>query len=75
MNEVVLNQLVIRCGDDDAHTRAVLARVLTSGECYPTATTWRGKAAIRISVSNWMTDDDDVRRSVAAIARAHLGTL
>jgi glutamate/tyrosine decarboxylase-like PLP-dependent enzyme len=71
MNEVVLNQLVVRCGDDDAHTRAVLAHVLASGECYPTATTWRGKAAFRISVSNWMTDDDDVRRSVAAIAKAH----
>lgn len=74
MNEVVLNQLVVRFGDDDAHTRAVIARTIASGECYPSSTTWRGVAAMRISVSNWATDADDVRRGVAAIARAHLGT-
>jgi glutamate/tyrosine decarboxylase-like PLP-dependent enzyme len=76
MNEVVLNQLVVRFldpagRDDDAHTRAVTARVIASGECYPSATTWRGRAALRISVSNWSTDEDDVRRSIAAIAKAH----
>jgi aromatic-L-amino-acid decarboxylase len=76
MNEVALNQLVVRfCDphgrDDDAHTREVLARVIRDGTCYPSGTTWRGVAAIRISVSNWSTDDDDVRASVAAIAKAH----
>jgi hypothetical protein len=30
-------------------------------------------AGMRISVSNWSTDDDDVRQSVAAIAAAHRG--
>jgi len=70
MNDVVLNQLVVRFGNDDAHTRAVIARVIASGECYPTSTTWRGVAAMRISVSNWSTDEDDVHRSVAAIRAA-----
>jgi len=79
MNEVALNQLVVRFrdpagGDDDAHTRAVTARVIAGGVCYPTITTWRGVAAMRISVSNWSTDEDDVRRSLAAIAAAHVGT-
>ena len=76
MNEVVLNQLVVRFRDpagrdDDVHTRAVIARVIADGTCYPTATTWRGVAAMRISVSNWSTDEDDVERSLAAIATAH----
>ena len=76
MNEVVLNQLVVRFRDpagrdDDAHTRGLIARVLADGTCYPSATTWRGVAAMRISVSNWSTDEDDVDRSIAAIARAH----
>jgi glutamate/tyrosine decarboxylase-like PLP-dependent enzyme len=76
MNEVALNQLVVRFRDpagrdDDAHTRAVIAKVVESGICYPTGTTWRGVAAMRISLSNWATDDDDVRRSVDAIAHAH----
>ena len=80
MNRVVLNQLVVRFrapgsnGDlavDDAHTRRVLERVVRSGECYPSGTTWRGVAAMRISVSNWATDADDVERTIAAIAAAH----
>ena len=76
MNDVDLNQLVIHFRDpkgvdDDAHTRAVTAKVIAGGVCYPSITTWRGVAAMRISVSNWSTDDDDVRASLAAIAEAH----
>jgi glutamate/tyrosine decarboxylase-like PLP-dependent enzyme len=71
MNEVTLNQLVLRFDDDDAHTRAVTARVIAEGVCYPSITTWRGVAGMRISVSNWTTDDEDVRRSTDAIVRAH----
>jgi hypothetical protein len=33
-------------------------------------TTWRSQAAMRISVSNWSTDEGDVDRSVQAILRA-----
>jgi hypothetical protein len=78
VGERELNQLVVRFRDpagrdDDAHTRAVIARVLESGVCYPTATVWRGVAACRISVSNFRTDEEDVRRSVEALARAHRG--
>jgi hypothetical protein len=32
---------------------------------------WRGRALMRISVSNWSTTEDDVRRSAAAILAAH----
>ena len=76
MNEVELNQLVVRFRDphghdDDAHTRAVIARVVAGGACYPSGTVWRGVAAMRISVSNWMTDEADVDLGIAAIARAH----
>jgi hypothetical protein len=28
---------------------------------------------MRLSISNWSTDADDIERSVAAIARAHRG--
>ena len=33
-------------------------------------TVWQGKAAMRISVSNWRTSDDDVERSAGAILEA-----
>jgi hypothetical protein len=32
-------------------------------------TTWHGQAAMRISVSNWSTDEADVDHSVEAILR------
>jgi hypothetical protein len=57
--------------DDAGHTARVVRRVLESGECFMSPTVWRGRAGMRVSVSNWSTDDEDVRRSIAAIARAH----
>jgi aromatic-L-amino-acid decarboxylase len=36
-------------------------------------TTWDGRAAIRISVSNWRTSDADVARTVAAFEAAMAG--
>jgi glutamate/tyrosine decarboxylase-like PLP-dependent enzyme len=73
LNEVVLNQVLVRFlasdGDHDARTRRVIERVQHDGTCWMSGTTWRGQAAMRISVSNWSTDDADVDRSVAAILR------
>jgi glutamate/tyrosine decarboxylase-like PLP-dependent enzyme len=73
LNDVVLNQVLVRFlaadGDHDGHTRAVVERVQRDGTCWMSGTTWNGRAAMRISVSNWSTDQDDVDRSVAAILR------
>jgi glutamate/tyrosine decarboxylase-like PLP-dependent enzyme len=74
LNEVVLNQVLVRFldpgGDHDARTRAVVKAVQEDGTCWLGGTTWHGKAAMRISVSNWSTTTEDVDRSVAAILRA-----
>jgi glutamate/tyrosine decarboxylase-like PLP-dependent enzyme len=69
LNEVVLNQVLVRFGDSDDLTREVVARVQREGTCWMSGTTWQGRAAMRISVSNWSTDEADVDRSVAAILR------
>jgi glutamate/tyrosine decarboxylase-like PLP-dependent enzyme len=73
LNQVVLNQVLVRFlaadGDHDAHTRRVVQRVQQDGTCWMSGTTWRGRAAMRISVSNWSSDEADVDRSVAAILR------
>jgi len=55
---------------DDATTSAVLRKVQESGEAWMSGTRWEGRSAIRISVSNWRTNEDDVVRTVAAFARA-----
>jgi glutamate/tyrosine decarboxylase-like PLP-dependent enzyme len=69
-NDVVLNQVLLRFGDDDAATDAVVAAVQRSGEAWMGATTWHGVRYMRVSVSNWTTTADDVDRSVAAVATA-----
>ncbi|MGW1343257.1 pyridoxal phosphate-dependent decarboxylase family protein [Kribbella sp. NPDC002412] len=69
LNDVVLNQVLVRFGDDDELTRKVVRAVQQEGTCWMSGTTWHGKAAMRISVSNWTTDEEDVDKSVAAILR------
>ena len=71
LNDVVLNQVLVRFDDDDERTRAVIAAVQRDGTCWLGGTTWQGRAAMRISVSNWATSEADVDASVAAILRCH----
>jgi glutamate/tyrosine decarboxylase-like PLP-dependent enzyme len=70
LNDVVLNQVLVRFDDDDAATDAVVAAVQAEGTCWMGPTTWRGRRAMRISVSNWATTIADVDRSCAAILAA-----
>jgi glutamate/tyrosine decarboxylase-like PLP-dependent enzyme len=69
LNDVVLNQVLVRFADDDEVTRAVVRAVQEDGTCWLGGTTWQGRAAMRISVSNWRTTEDDVDRSANAILR------
>jgi hypothetical protein len=50
-------------------TRDIIARVQADGTCWLGGTTWHGKAAMRISVSNWSTTEADMDASAAAILR------
>lgn len=68
MNDVVLNQVVVRFGDD-ALTQATMAAIQADGTCWAGPTVWQGEAAMRISVSSWATTDTDVKESVEAILR------
>lgn len=68
--DVVLNQVLVRIGDSDELTRAVITRVQNEGTCWLAGTSWKGKAAMRISVSNWATSEEDVARSAQAILAA-----
>jgi len=69
LNDVVLNQVLVRFADDDEVTHDVVRRVQEDGTCWLSGTTWHGLGAMRISVSNWRTTVDDVERSVDAILR------
>lgn len=69
LNEVVLNQVVVSFGTPE-RTRRVIEAVQGDGTCWAGATTWRGRAGMRISVCSWATTDADVERSADAMIRA-----
>ena len=74
LNEVVLNQVLVRvvpqAGDADAATREALRLVQEERTCWLGGSRWHGMEAMRISVSNWSTTEDDIDRSAESIIRA-----
>jgi glutamate/tyrosine decarboxylase-like PLP-dependent enzyme len=71
LNEVVLNQALVRFGDNDTLTRTVISHVQRDGAVWLGGTVWRGRAAARVSVSNWSTTEEDIDRLVEALAGGH----
>jgi glutamate/tyrosine decarboxylase-like PLP-dependent enzyme len=69
LNEVVINQVLFRFEDDRATDR-ILRRVVDSGEAWMSGTTLDGRRAIRLSVSNWQTSDNDIARALEAFRNA-----
>jgi glutamate/tyrosine decarboxylase-like PLP-dependent enzyme len=69
INEVVLNQVLFRF-EDDERTDSALAAVQAAGEVWLSGTTWDGRKAIRVSVSNWQTGDEETDLVVDAFRRA-----
>jgi glutamate/tyrosine decarboxylase-like PLP-dependent enzyme len=73
MNDVVFNQVLIRWispdGDHDALTDRVIGAIQADGTAFFSGTTWNGMRLMRISVSDWATDEEDVDRAVAALLR------
>jgi glutamate/tyrosine decarboxylase-like PLP-dependent enzyme len=69
LNDVELNQVLVRFENDD-RTRSILDRVQKDGDVYPSPSTWMGQAAIRLSVSNWRTNENDVARVIRSFAGA-----
>jgi threonine aldolase len=68
LNDVVLNQVLVSFGDDEINARVIDA-VQAEGTCWCGGTVWKGRKAMRISVSSWATTELDVSRSVAAILK------
>jgi glutamate/tyrosine decarboxylase-like PLP-dependent enzyme len=69
LNEVVLNQVMVAL-ESDAATQEAIARLQSDGTCWCGPTNWRGRVAMRISVSSWATTPEDVERSLEAMSRA-----
>ena len=75
VNEVVLNQVLVRLADDAA-TRAMIAEVQADGRVWCGGTEWHGRPAMRISISSWKSaaeDADDVAGVIVACAERARG--
>jgi glutamate/tyrosine decarboxylase-like PLP-dependent enzyme len=70
LNDVVLNQVLVRFTDDDT-TQKVITAVQAEGTCWAGGARWQDKQAMRISVSNWSTTEADVDRSADAILQCY----
>jgi glutamate/tyrosine decarboxylase-like PLP-dependent enzyme len=69
LNDVVLNQVLVRAATDD-QTLALVAAVQQDGTCWCRPTVWQRRPAMRISVSGWATTDQDIAQSADAIIAA-----
>jgi glutamate/tyrosine decarboxylase-like PLP-dependent enzyme len=68
LNEVALNQVLVRFTAGGRNTTdEVMAAVQQEGTCWMSGTSWEGEPAMRISVCNWRTTEEDIQRSAAVI--------
>jgi glutamate/tyrosine decarboxylase-like PLP-dependent enzyme len=72
LNDVAFTQVCVSFGSD-ARTDAVVRGMLEDGTAWMSGSRWRGRAVLRISVSNWSTTDEDVERSLDALRRVATG--
>jgi glutamate/tyrosine decarboxylase-like PLP-dependent enzyme len=69
VNDVVLNQVLVRFVRGGVNVSdELLQAIQAEGTCWMSGSNWDGEPVVRISVSNWRTTDDDIRRSAEAIA-------
>lgn len=65
----MFSQVCASFGSDE-RTQEVTRRLLADGTAWMSGSRWRGKSVLRISVSNWSTTDEDVRRSLESLRDA-----
>lgn len=69
LNDVDFTQISLAFGDDST-TRDVTAKILADGKVWMSGSRWHGRDVLRISVSNWTTDADDVDTAAEAVKQA-----
>jgi len=70
LNEVVFNQVLVACENDDL-TVKTLELIQKSGECWCGGAQWDNRRVIRVSVCSWETTPEDITRSVNAFVKAY----
>jgi glutamate/tyrosine decarboxylase-like PLP-dependent enzyme len=74
LNEVTLNQVLVSFGEAEL-TNRIIKKIQEDGTCWCGGTIWKGKTAMRISVSSWMTTREDIEvcsKAIINIAEAEI---
>ncbi|MFH5880592.1 pyridoxal phosphate-dependent decarboxylase family protein [Arthrobacter sp. NA-172] len=74
LNDVVFTQLSLAFGTD-GRTRAVTDYIMADGRVWMSGSRWQGRDILRVSVTNWSTDSDDLDIAVQAIKDALRATV
>jgi len=69
LNDVVFTQVSLAFGDDE-RTKEVTRRLIDEGHVWMSGSHWADRDILRISVSNWSTNEDDVADAIETVARA-----
>ncbi len=69
LNDIVLNQVLVAFDGPDATDR-IVGRLQHEGVMFAGPTVWHGRPAMRISVSNFATTEQDIDTSIEAVIRA-----
>jgi glutamate/tyrosine decarboxylase-like PLP-dependent enzyme len=70
LNDVVLNQVLLRFDSEDERTSRVIEELQRGGEAWLGGTVRHGVTAARVAFSNWSTTEADVDRLAAALQDA-----
>jgi len=68
LNEVVLNQVLVRA-DTDEQTQAILQAAQQSGQVWFGPSVWQGRPAFRISVSSWRTEERHIEALIKLLVQ------
>ena len=69
-NDVVLNQVVVRFGNSDDETSAVIKAVQAAGVLFAGGARWQGQWVMRLSIISFATTEADIEQSVASIVES-----
>ena len=67
LNQVETNQVLVSFGED---TNRVIKEIQSDGTCWCGGTVWKGRPAMRISVSSVKTSEADVKKTLEAILKS-----
>jgi hypothetical protein len=69
LNDVVFTQVTFAF-ETDERTKTIAQRLLEDRSIWISGSRWMGRDVLRVSVSNWSTDEVDIATTVEAVRRA-----